>query len=117
RGRLPALPIARGPGHGLEGEQVEFAVEDVEQLLGALVQVRADVEARGDLGFERRPRLRLFGSYFEGHSGARDRASRAGRKYQPIGHGARLAAMPVSILVVILLARADTGLDPTRTRG
>jgi hypothetical protein len=46
--RLPALPIARSPGHGLEGEQVEFAVEYVEQFLGALVQVRADVEALPD---------------------------------------------------------------------
>src|SRR6266516_4118071 len=52
-GRLPAAPVARGPDLRLEGEQVEFAVQDIEQLLGVAVQMRADVEARCDLGLER----------------------------------------------------------------
>jgi hypothetical protein len=44
-GGLPAAPVAGGPYLRLEGEQVEFAVEDVEQFFCRVVQVRADVEA------------------------------------------------------------------------
>jgi hypothetical protein len=51
----------------VEGQQVEFALQHVEHLFGLLVQVRADVEAGGDLGLERRPDPRLIGARLQGH--------------------------------------------------
>ncbi|HTQ89320.1 MAG TPA: hypothetical protein VMK84_07480 [Streptosporangiaceae bacterium] len=49
RGQVPALPTARGPDPRFEGEQVELALQDIEQLLSVAVQVGADVKARPDV--------------------------------------------------------------------
>jgi hypothetical protein len=52
-GRLPGRPVAGRPDPRLESEQIEFALQDVEQLLGLGVPVRPDVEAGPGLGLER----------------------------------------------------------------
>jgi hypothetical protein len=49
------VPAVSGADGRLEGEQVKFAVEDVEELLGPRVHVRPDIEAGLDIGFEHRP--------------------------------------------------------------
>jgi RibD C-terminal domain len=65
--RLPGAPVAAGLGSRLEGEQVEFAFQHVEQLFGLLMQMPPDVESGCDLGLERRLHLRLFGARLQGH--------------------------------------------------
>jgi hypothetical protein len=58
--RLPVLPVAGRSDARFEGEQVELALQDVEQLFGVAVQVRADVKSRPDINnLEHRPDLGL----------------------------------------------------------
>jgi hypothetical protein len=48
--RLPALPVARrSPGPRFESEEVELALQNIEQLFGVAVQVSADLESRPDV--------------------------------------------------------------------
>lgn len=47
--RLPVLPVAGCSDIRLEGEQIELAFQDVKQLFGVAVQVRADVGSRHDV--------------------------------------------------------------------
>jgi hypothetical protein len=92
------VPAVSGADGRLEGEQVKFALEDVEELLGPRVDVRPDVEAGLDIGFEHRPAVRFPGSHLEGHAGAFDPVTRPGRQDESVAHAA-------------LLLR-DLGLDP-----
>jgi hypothetical protein len=50
-----ACPVTQRRGPRLEREQVELALQEVEDLLGLDVPVRTDVEARCHLGLEGRP--------------------------------------------------------------
>jgi hypothetical protein len=66
--RLPAVPVARTPGPRFEGEQVELALQDIEQLFGVAVQVGADVESRPDAGdLEHRPGRRVPVTHLQRH--------------------------------------------------
>jgi hypothetical protein len=72
--RQSPAPVTR-----FEGEQVEFAFEDVEHLLGLAVQVCPNVESRRDIGLEHRPVPRPLGTHLEGHAHGVDPAACAGR--------------------------------------
>jgi hypothetical protein len=57
--RLPALPVGGGSDLGLEGEQLELAFKNIEELLSVAVQMSAHVKPRPDVDdFEHRPGLR-----------------------------------------------------------
>jgi hypothetical protein len=68
----------------VEGQEVEFALEDVEHLLRFLVQVCPDIEARCHVGLEDRPHRRLLGARLQGHG--LNPAAGTGRQQQSIGH-------------------------------
>src|SRR5439155_163557 len=67
-------------------EQVELALQDVEDLLGRGVPVRPDVEARPHLGLEGRPLHRLLRAHLERHAGAPDPVPGPGRQYKSVRH-------------------------------
>jgi hypothetical protein len=80
------MPAVSGADGRLEGQQVKFAVEDVEELLGPRVHVRPDIEAGLDIGFEHRPAVRFPGSHLEGHAGAFDPVASSWRQYESVAH-------------------------------
>src|SRR4030095_2798143 len=90
RGRLPGAPVLAGHVAWFEGEEGEFAVEDVENLLGLAVAVGADVEAWWHLGLEHRPASRPVGAHLERQPRARDPPACAGRQYQSVCHASSL---------------------------
>ena len=84
--RLPALPVARSPHPRFEGEQVELAVQDIEQLFGVAVQVSADVKSRPDArDLEHRPGLRVLVAHLERH-GRRDPLALGRAQHETIRH-------------------------------
>ena len=55
-------------------------LEDVEEFLGFRVNVSTDIEARRDVGFERRPSSQFLGADLERHARTFDPAARSGRQ-------------------------------------
>jgi DNA-binding transcriptional LysR family regulator len=84
--RLPFSPVGARPGRGFEGEQVKFAVDDVERFLSVLVHVRADVEPWLDDHLEHRPLAGELRADLERKRATLDRQARSRRQYKSVRH-------------------------------
>jgi hypothetical protein len=78
------MPVTDGPVDRLEGEDVEFAFYDVENLFADGVHVRADIKPRPDDDLERRCQRRIVGGHLDRgvETAAGYPAARAGWQYE-----------------------------------
>jgi hypothetical protein len=60
------MPVRHRTVERLKGQDIEFALDYVEQLLAVRVDVRPHVEARTDHHFERRCQRRVIGRDLDG---------------------------------------------------
>jgi hypothetical protein len=63
---LPVVPVWHGTVERLKGQDIEFALDYIEQLLAVRVDVRPHVEARTDHHFERRRQRRVISGDLDG---------------------------------------------------
>jgi hypothetical protein len=87
--RLPGCPVTRRRGPRLEREQVELALEDVEQFLAGAMDVCADVKARRHDDLERRRQGGVAAGHLERglKAAACDKPAGARRQHEPVRHG------------------------------
>jgi len=88
RVRFPRTPVVHRPDTGLECQEVEFPLEDVEQLLARGVQVSPYIESWSDRGFKYRPNTGAVGSYLESHARGSNLVARTWRQHDSVGQSA-----------------------------